>query len=527
MTASGRGLAALLLAALSAGCHSAAAPPSRPNVLFIAVDDLRPTLGVYGDPDIKSPNIDRLARGGVTFLEAYAQQAVCNPSRVSLMTGLRPDSTRVWDLDTDFRTTVPDVVTLPQYFIRHGYHAVSIGKIYHNVLPDSLSWSEPEIHVDGFPYDPDAVYHHRDNLAIQEAKKAAFRQAGDTARHIDKYGLWYLKANATESVDLPDSVYYDGAETNRAVERLGELAKLGKPFFFGVGYYRPHLPFNAPKKYWDLYQRDSIPPARNPNVPEDGPVMAMSTMRELRGYADFPDAPNPFDGRISLADARRLKHGYYASVSYVDAQIGRLLDRLDQLGLSGNTIVVLWGDHGFKLGEHNGWAKMTNYLIDTHAPLIIRAPGRVAPGVRIGRPVEFVDVYPTVAELAGLPVPPGLQGTSAVPLIANPARPWKKAVFTQFLRDGIWVAPDSIPYMGYSIRTERYHYVTWIDWRTRKTAARELYDLATDPDENRNLAGDPRLAKTLDALEVQRQAGWRAAVPETITAKSSSSSSAR
>ncbi len=511
----GRVCAGLGVAVFLAGCHSPSKPARRPNVLFIAVDDLRPTLGVYGDPDIKTPNIDRLARSGVTFLEAYAQQAVCNPSRVSLMTGLRPDSTRVWDLDTDFRTTVPDVVTLPQYFQRFGYHAVSIGKIYHNVIPDPLSWSEPEMHVDGFPYDPDAVYHHRDNLAIQDAKKAAFRKVGDTTSHIDKYGLWYLKANATESVDLPDSVYYDGAETNRAVERLGDLAKRGEPFFFGVGYYRPHLPFNAPKKYWDLYQRDSIPLARNPNVPEDGPIMAISTARELRGYTDFADAPHPFEGRISLADARRLKHGYYASVSYVDAQVGRLLDRLDELGIADNTIVVLWGDHGYKLGEHNGWAKMTNYLIDTHAPLIIRAPGRIPPNLRLGQLVEFVDVYPTLAELAGLPVPSGLQGTSAVPLIADPTRAWKKAIFTQFLRDGIWVAPDSIPYMGYSIRTDAYHYVTWIDWRTRKLAAQELYDLKADPDEDRNLAHEPRFAATLSELEAQRLAGWRAAVPAT------------
>jgi arylsulfatase A-like enzyme len=485
----------------------------RPNVLFIAVDDLRTTLGAYGDPDIKTPNIDRLARSGAVFLQAHAQQAVCNPSRASLMTGLRPDTLEVWDLETDFRATTPDAVTLPQHFQRHGYFAASVGKIYHNLLPDHASWSEPEMHVAGFPFDPDAVYRHPDNLAVQERLKAAIVESGLEARHIDQYGLWYLKANATESVDLPDRVYYDGAQTDLAVGKLAELKAKNRPFFFGVGYYRPHLPFNAPKKYWDLYQRDAIPMAKNRLPPTDGPIVAMSTMRELRGYADFADAAHPFDGSLSEADARRLKHGYYASVSYVDAQVGRLLDQLDALDLARNTIVVLWGDHGYKLGEHNGWAKMTNYQIDTHAPLIIRAPGAIGPGTRVDRLVEFVDVYPTLAELAGLPVPAGLEGVSAVPLLKDPSLPWKTAVFSQFLRAGTWAAPDGQPYMGYSLLTERDHYVVWINWATKVEAARELYDRRSDPDENTNLAGRPELAARVASLEARRRSGWRAALP--------------
>jgi arylsulfatase A-like enzyme len=496
--------------AVSAAC---ARTPPRPNVLFIAVDDLRPALGAYGDSVVKTPNIDRLARGGVTFLQAHAQQAVCNPSRVSLMTGLRPDSTRVWDLETDFRTTVPDVVTLPQLFVQNGYHAVVIGKIYHNIIPDSLSWSEPEIKVPGFPYDPDAVYHHRDNVAIQETRKAAIIAAGRQRESIDRFGIWYLKANATESVDLPDSVYYDGAQTNYAIRKLAELAAAKRPFFFGVGYYRPHLPFNAPQKYWDLYDRETIPLATNPSVPAGAPTMAINSMRELRGYADFAHVGHPFFDTLSVAEARRLKHGYYASVSYVDAQIGRLLDQLDSLGLAENTIVVLWGDHGYKLGEHNSWAKMTTYLIDTHSPLIVRAPGRVPAGLRLGQMVEFVDVYPTLAELAGLERPTHLQGESAVPLFADPARSWKTATFSQFLRHGMWVGPDSLPYMGYSMRTDRYHYVTWINWNTKEVAATELYDLVTDPDETTNLATDPTMATTIADLEQRRVAGWRAARP--------------
>ena len=489
-------------------------PAGRPNVLFIAVDDLRPTIGAYGDPYAKTPHLDRLARSGVTFLRAYAQQALCNPSRASLMTGLRPDSLRVWDLETDFRSTVPDLVTLPQHFMRQGYRAVQIGKIYHNTIPDSLSWHE-EIHLSGFPYDPDAVYHGRENLEIQEARKARIIAEGRRDEAVDRFGMWYVKANATESVDLPDNVYYDGAQTDRALAELAELAELEgrQPFFFAIGYYRPHLPFNAPRRYWDLYDADSIALAPNPELPKGAPAVAGSNLAELRGYADFTGAPEPWEGRLSEADARRLKHGYYASVSYVDAQVGRLLDRLDELGLAKNTIVVLWGDHGYKLGEMNGWAKMSNYLIDTHSPLIIRAPGIVPEGLRLEQLVELVDVYPTVSELAGLPVPEGLQGTSAVPLVRNPDRAWKPAVFSQFLRRGRWVGADGVETMGYSMRTERYHYVAWVNWATRRITARELYDLDADPMETVNLAGRPEMRSLLEMLEDQRRGGWRAARP--------------
>lgn len=221
---------ALAGAALLSGGTPAPRPP---NVLFIAVDDLRPTIGAYGDPVARTPNLDRLARSGATFLRAYAQQALCNPSRASLMTGLRPDSLRVWDLETDFRSTVPDVVTLPQHFMRYGYRTVQIGKIYHNTIPDSASWHR-EIHLHGFPYDPDAVYHGRENLAIQAARKARIIEEGRQDRAIDRFGMWYLKANATESLDLPDDAYYDGAQTDRALEELAAL-KGRQPFFFAIG----------------------------------------------------------------------------------------------------------------------------------------------------------------------------------------------------------------------------------------------------------------------------------------------------
>ncbi len=498
----------LSLCVAAPGCQTDGKTGHHPNVLFIAIDDLRPELGAYDNPHVKTPNIDELAQSGTTFLQAYVQQAVCNPSRASLMTGLRPDSIRVWDLWTGFRDNVPDVVTLPQYFKQNGYHSVAIGKIYHNTIPDSLSWSEPKLHIDGYPFDPDAVYRHPDNVAIQEARKAEIIAAGQQDRFIDQYGQWYLKAASTEIVDMPDNVYYDGAQTDVALEKLVELKEKNQPFFFGIGYYRPHLPFNAPKKYWDMYDAEDIPEAEFSQVPVGGPVMAINNMRELRGYSDFKGVPHPFDGGVSPADAHRLKHGYYASVSYIDAQVGRLLDKLEELDIADNTIVVLWGDHGWKLGEHNSWGKMTNYNIDTHAPLIIRTPALKNAASRIARLVEFVDIYPSLCELANLPVPAKLQGTSFVPLFENPDIDWKEAVFSQFLREGIWIAPDGIEYMGYSIRTENRHYVKWMNWQTKEFAANELYDLSNDPGENVNLAAVSLYAADIEKLEMLWQNEW-------------------
>ncbi|HBO44085.1 MAG TPA: iduronate sulfatase, partial [Planctomycetaceae bacterium] len=290
----------------------------------------------------------------------------------------------------------------------------------------------------------------------------------------------------------------------------------GKPFFFAVGYYRPHLPFNAPKKYWDMYDRDAIPPATNDFVPKGSPPMAMNTNRELQSYADLADAPRPDEGPLAEARARLLKHGYYASVSYTDAQIGRLLDRLDELDLADETIVVLWGDHGWKLGEHRGWCKMTNYEIDTRVPLIVRMPGAKENGKSCDRLVEFVDIYPALCELAGVDAPAELEGTSFVPLLGDATRPWKKAAFSQFLRAGKWVAPDGAPYMGYTIRTDRWRLVQWYGWDEVKQArgglaATELYDHKTDPNENVNVAGLAENQDIIAELAGQLDANRRAA----------------
>ncbi len=488
---------------------------NRPNVLFIAVDDLRPELGCYGTESILTPNIDRLARNAVTFTRAYCQQAACNPSRASLMTGLRPDTLRVWDLCTDFRTTVPGAVTIPQHFMRHGYFATAIGKIYHNNIPDPPSWSEEKLHIDGYPFDPDAVYRDDENVAWLENRKAELIAAGTQQQRIDRYGKWYLKAAATEAPDCADNAYYDGAQTDVAVEKLAELKNRKEPFFFAVGYYRPHLPFNSPKKYWDLYDCDRIPLAANPSLPRGAPPMAINTMRELiASYWDFHDAPRPDQGSLTEAQARLLKHGYYASVSYVDAQIGRLLDALERLDLWENTIIVLWGDHGWKLGEHNSWCKMTNFEIDARVPLIFRAPGARENGKTCDRLVEFVDIYPSLCQAAGLPVPEGLEGLGFAPLLDRCDQPWKSAAFTQFLRSGKWVAPDGIAYMGRSLRTDHYRYVRWYNWETGAPAAEELYDHRADPLETVNVAGEPGMEPTVQELRRQLQSGWTGAVPD-------------
>jgi arylsulfatase A-like enzyme len=321
---------------------------------------------------------------------------------------------------------------------------------------------------------------------------------------------------STECVDVPDNAYFDGAQTDLAIEKLGELKAMEKPFFFAVGYYRPHLPFNVPKRYWDRYDRAAIPLAENDFLPENAPIMAINNLRELRSYTDFKQAPYPKDAKLGEADARRLKHGYLASVSYIDAQIGRLLDALERLGLKENTIVVLWGDHGWKLGEHRSWCKMTNYDIDTRVPLIFRVPGS-RPGAR-GKPssslVEFVDIYPTLCELAGLDGPENLEGTSLVPILEDPGAAVKSAAFSQFLRNGVWQCPDGKDYMGYSIRTERYRYVEWYRWKTDERAARELYDHRTDPRENVNVADRPEYAETVELMARRLKAGWRAARSE-------------
>lgn len=457
----------------------------RPNILFIAVDDLRTELGCYGREHIKSPNIDAISKRGITFDRAYCQQAVCSPSRTSLFTGLRPDTTQVYDLTTHFRKNVPDALTLPQHFKANGYHAIAIGKLYHGDLNDEPSWSEPSLDKVGGKF-----YQLPENEAESRPKGAKATTGG-------RPKIW---GSAMEFVDAPDDAYEDGAIAAEAVRTLDRLAKDKEPFFLAVGFYKPHLPFVAPKKYWDLYDEALITLPSNPKPPANMPNLARTGSGEVILYKDMPDKA-PFEDKIT----RDLRHGYYACVSFTDAQIGRLLSKLDELGLRENTIVVLWGDHGWKLGEHGMWAKHTNFEIDANAPLIVSDPRIKTPPAHSKALVEFVDIYPTLCDLAGLSKPEALEGTSFVPLLKKPDQAWKKAAFSQFPRGQV---------MGYSMKTDDVRLTLWVARNNpQKIVATELYDHIKDPEENHNIAGNPDQAERVEALIKQLRAGWRDALP--------------
>lgn len=438
------------------------------NVLFIAVDDLRPELGCYGVKEIESPNIDAFAKSGLLFNRAYCQQAVCSPSRTSLLTGRRPDTTKIYDLNTHFRETIPDAVTLPEHFKNNGYFAQSFGKIYHGGLDDPKSWSAP-----------------------------SFGAAGDgkSLKHgPGKKGAKPIKGVAFSSPDVADNELTDGQTADAAIKAMREVKD--KPFFLAIGFIRPHLPFTAPKKYWDMYRDEDIKLAKNPFPPKDVFAKALTDFGELRGYSNIPD-----HGPISEELARELKHGYYAATSYTDAQIGRVLDELQNLGLREKTIVILWGDHGWQLGEHGTWCKHTNFEIATRAPLLISTPGQKKRGAKTDALVEFVDIYPTLCELAGLPLTDGLEGKSFAPLIANPKLKWKAAAFSQYPRGKL---------MGRSMRTDRYRYTEWAE-PGKSPEGVELYDHKRDPDENVNVAYLPQNKTLVAQLSEQLKEGWNAA----------------
>jgi arylsulfatase A-like enzyme len=477
-----------------------AAEPKRPNVLMIAVDDWRPEAGCYGNALIQTPNIDRLAARGTVFNRAYCQQAVCSPSRTSLMLGRRPDTTRVYDLQTHFRRNLPDVVTLTQHFIDHGYHAQGLSKIYHGGLNDPKSWSVPH----WSPKRPD--YGKPETLrAVAEENKRLREEHGPATEVLErdpKTGAvlklsppkFRARGPAWEDPDVADDAMADGETAERAVETLKSLKD--KPFFLAVGFLKPHLPFVAPKKYFDLYRRDQLSLASNPFPPKDCPAMALMDWGELRAYKDIPAK-----GPLGDATALDLIHGYYAATSYTDAQIGRVLDELRRQGLNDNTIVVLWGDHGWQLGEHGLWCKHTNFEIAARAPLIIAAPGQKSAGSKTDALAEFVDIYPTLCDLCSLPLPDGLEGISLRPTLDDPQARVKKAAFSQYPRGKA---------MGYSMRTDRYRYTEWRA-ATGTVLERELYDHQADPQENVNLAGQPERQELIAQLAQQLKDGWKVA----------------
>ena len=463
-----------------------AAAPQR-NVLFICVDDLKPLLGCYGDQRIKSPNIDRLAKRGVRFTAAYCNQAVCAPSRNSLLTGVRPTTLGIYDLGTNFRVALPDAITLPQYFAGHGYTAEGLGKIFHvghGNHEDPASWTTPPFGGKSIAYLLPQD-HSQTGLTREEA---LFANQGDVAN--------LPRGAAYEAADVEDNAYPDGQIADEALRRLHAASDRKSPFFLAVGFLKPHLPFCAPKKYWDLYQRDSfkVPALRTP--PEGAPPYAPSTWGELRQYSDIPQT-----GPLTDEQARAMIHGYHAAVSYIDAQLGRVLDELDRLKLSNETIIVLWGDHGWHLGDHGMWCKHTNYEEATHIPLIIVAPGIAKAGSQSGAMVETIDLYPTVCELAGLSaprVPQSLEGKSLVPVLKKPSTSNKPAVFHVYPRN----RKGDGAILGRAVRTDRYRLVEWKKpGASPNTAEFELYDYQKDPQETKNLAAmEPAIVRKLEAL---------------------------
>jgi iduronate 2-sulfatase len=440
----------------------AAADEKRPNVLLICVDDLKPVLRCYGDQTAITPNLDKLAAKGLRFDRAYTNQAVCSPSRNALMTSLRPQTLGIYDLPTHFRKGAPDAITLPQHFLKNGYYTEAMGKILHvghGNIEDAASWSIPA-------WKPKAPGY---------AKKQKFVDSPNGDRGA-----------STESADVPDDFYGDGKLALHAVKRLHELKDKG-PFFMAVGFIKPHLPFIAPEKYWKLYDPASLPMPTVTEYPEGAPSYAPQNGGELRQYADMQGKKD-----IRAEDTRRLIHGYYAATSYMDAQLGLVMDALTAEGLEKNTIVILWGDHGWHLGDHGMWCKHTNYEQAARIPLIVAGPG-IAAGQSTQSMVETVDLYPTLTELAGLPAAQGLDGKSFTATLRDPTAPARSSVTHVYPRNNL---------LGRAIRTPRYRYVEWKKPGSPTAGAEhELYDYEADPLETKNLAkAQPEVMKELAAI---------------------------
>ncbi len=429
----------------------------KPNILFIAIDDLAPVLRCYGNLIAKTPHIDRLAASGVRFDRAYNQLPLCNPTRASVMTGLRPDTIKVYDLDRHFRDEVPKAVTLSQTFMRNGWWAGRVGKIYHYNVPASIG-------TDGFD-DPPSWQETVNPKGRDKADEALIFNA-EPHRKISAALSWL-------AADGADEEQTDGMIATEAIKMM--QAKRGQPFFLGVGFFRPHTPYVAPRKYFEMYPLKDM---RLPYAPK-------GDRDDIPTAAFAHNCPVPHYGLDKLT-LRKALQAYYATISFVDAQVGRLMAALDRLGLVDNTIVVLWSDHGYHLGEHNGiWQKRTLFEQASRTPLIIRAPGARGNGTACTRIVEFVDIYPTLTDLAGLKPPKGLEGRSLRPLLDNPLAKWDGHAITQVLRPADQRLAK--PVMGRSIRTGRWRYTDWAEGNSGV----ELYDHANDPMEFNNLALEP------------------------------------
>lgn len=482
------------------------------NVLFIAVDDLKPELGCYGNSLIKTPNIDRLATRGSVFRQNYCQQAICGPTRASLMTGKRPDYTKVWDLKTLMRDVNPDILTIPQYFWNQGYITTGIGKIYDPRCVDSdldiPSWSLKFRKTEASYFNSATGSPARNYYQLPETRKKIsdyqnyFASLGIKGTALNDSVDKYIKPSV-ESVDVPDDAYVDGANVKIAKELLVDLSKNTTPFFLAVGFARPHLPFCAPKKYWDLYSREEMPLAPYQKHALNSPDIAYHNSGELQNaYTDIPPLVSftnyKYGIGLPLDKQKELIHGYYAAVSYVDAQIGKLLHTLDSLGIAENTVIVLWGDHGWHIGDHDLWCKHTNFEQATRSPLIISVP-KMNPG-QTNAPTEFVDIFPTLCEVTGLEIPGQLDGKSLVPLMKDPSAKVKDYAVSQYPHEGK---------MGYSIRTKQYRLTWWMENGFRSNnkfsndliVAKELYDYEKDPLETENVVDEENYRSITSDLE--------------------------
>lgn len=442
----------------------------RPNVLFIAVDDLRPELACYGRQHIHSPNIDKLAESGTLFERAFCMVPTCGASRASLMTGIRPAKDRFVNFLTWAQKDAPGITTMNTHFKQNGYTTHSLGKIFHHPQDNAQGWSEPAWRPKGI-----AWYQRPENQRIHHQRQREGKKQGKK---------W--KGPAWESADVADNVYADGVLAEKAISTLEQLKQQDEPFFLAVGFFKPHLPFIAPQKYWDLYDHDQIQLPENYKIPRGAPDVSIHNSGELRSYAGIPPK-----GPVSEETARNLIHGYYACVSYTDAQIGKLLAALDEMKLSENTIVVLWGDHGWNLGDHTLWCKHSCYESSLHIPLIVRAPG-IKGGTRRTPLIETIDVYPSLCQLAGIPAPAHLKGESFVELMRDPDTKWKGAAVSRF-RNGDTIRTDNLRYTEYT-------------FPKGKVRGRMLYDHKTDPLENYNVVRQrpddrDQLSKQLNALK--------------------------
>jgi iduronate 2-sulfatase len=490
----------LVLLALAATTLQAA---QKYNVLMIAIDDLRPSIGAYGDPNAKTPNLDALAKSGLVFERSYCQQALCSPSRISLLSGRRPSTSKIYTIGPTLRSAMPDITTLPQHFKNQGYFTRSLGKIYHVGIDDPDSWSVPSWQSPKPRNGAQGMRQMAERRQEYEAKKET-----PPAKGLGSIGY---AVPAFEAPDVADDDLKDGDAAREGVAALRDLArKPGQPFFLAVGFANPHVPWVAPKKYWDLYDPKKLVLANNQYLPRNAPEFAARSGDDFYWYSNVPK-----DRKIDESFGRQCLHGYLAATTYIDTQVGRLLAALDELGLRKNTIVILWGDHGYYMGEHSWWGgKHNNYEGATRTLLLCSVPGQKHAGTHTRAIVEHVDIYPTLVELCGLPQPKDgaqLEGSSFAPLFENPGRPWKQAAFSEYPKGGPNADGKQASYQGRTMRTDRYRYVEWTD-KTGQVVAREVYDHQTDPQENENIFARSDKA-LLDQLALQMRGYWKAAAP--------------